>query len=43
MAWICASGMDTLLRKPSRAPLIVLSGELQRQHTASSVTVGTRS
>ena len=28
MAWICASGMGTLLRKPSRAPLMVLSGEL---------------
>ena len=28
MAWICASGMATLLRKPSRAPLMVLSGEL---------------
>jgi len=29
MAWICASGMGTLLRKPSRAPLMVLSGELR--------------
>ena len=28
MAWICASGIGTLLRKPSRAPLMVLSGEL---------------
>ena len=33
MAWICASGMGTLLRKPSRAPLIVLSGELHENQT----------
>lgn len=28
MAWMFASGMGTLLRKPSRAPLMVLSGEV---------------
>ena len=39
MAWICASGMGTLLRKPSRAPLMVLSEELRNQQTLFSVAM----
>ena len=39
MAWICASGIDTLLRKPSRAPLMVLSEELGDQQTFFSVSL----
>jgi len=38
MAWICASGMATLLRKPSRAPLMVLSEELRNSTMNDAVT-----